>query len=367
MQPHRVIVNGRFLTAELTGVRRVATELLRHAHLQLLEQPELASRIDLSLWVPRNGRDNARALGLPFRVIGPLRGIAWEQVTLPLRARGQTILSLCNVGPIATSAAVTMLQDAQVRITPSSYTRWFRTWYRLQQPIVGRRHRRILTVSEFSRAQLAHYGHAPAEKTITIPNGADHVLRVQPDERVLPKLGLAPGRYVLALANTQPHKNIGRLLAAFGDPRLADLTLVLFGAADRQEFAALDHRVPPGVVFTGRITDGELWALYRSACCLAFPSLTEGFGLPPLEAMTLGCPVVVAPEGALPQTCGEAAVYVDAHQTEGWIREIRDLADSPARRARLIARGKTWAARFTWRNAASRLLAELVAVGERRP
>lgn len=366
MQLHRVIVNGRFLTAELTGVHRVAAELLRHAHICLLENPELASRLELQLWVPRNGRDAARALGLPFRVVGPLRGIAWEQVTLPLRARGRTILSLCNVGPIITRKAVTMLQDAQVHSTPASYSRGFRAWYRLQQPIVGRRHRRVLTVSEFSRAQLAHYGHAPAEKTITIPNGADHALRAPPDERVVEKLGLQPGRYVVALANTQPHKNIGMLLDAFSDKRLADLTLVLFGAASREQFKGLGHHVPPNTCFTGRISDGELWALYRGACCLAFPSLTEGFGLPPLEAMSLGCPAVVAPEGALPQTCGRAALYVDPSKADDWVTAIRMLADDPARREKMGQNGKAWAANFTWRNAASQLLAELAAVGDAR-
>lgn len=357
-----VVVNGKFLTAESTGVHRVAAELVRHAHALLAEDPALSSRLKLEVWVPPAGAERARQLGVPFRIVGPLSGIPWEQITLPARAKGRLILSLCNVGPLAARNAMTMFHDAQVHSTPESYSPYFRRWYRFHQPIAGRRHRRILTVSNFSREQLAHYGLARTDRTGVILNGVDHVLDIQPDESILGRVGVEPGRYVVALANVQPHKNIGILLKAFADPRLSDLDLVLFGAADAARFKAVGHTLPEGVRFAGRVSDGELRALYGSALCIAFPSTTEGFGLPPLEAMTTGCPAVVAPAGALPQTCGPAAVYADPSSVEEWVSAIRRIADDARYREEMRVGSKAWASSFTWRNAASRMVGELLAL-----
>lgn len=357
-----VVVNGKFLTAESTGVHRVAAELVRHAHALVAEDAQLAGRLSLEVWVPAAGEGRARELGVPFRVVGPLGGIPWEQITLPARANGSLILSLCNVGPLAARNAMTMFHDAQVHSTPQSYSPSFRHWYRFHQPIAGRRHRRILTVSDFSREQLAHYGLAATERTGVILNGVDHVLGIEPDESIIERLGVERGRFVVALANVQPHKNIALLLKAFADPRLAGLELVLFGSAGAAEFGAAGYAVPPNVRFAGRVSDGELRALYGSALCIAFPSTTEGFGLPPLEAMTMGCPAVVAPAGALPQTCGRAAVYADPSDAGEWIAAIRRIADDAAHREELRAGSKVWASSFTWRNAASRLVGELLAL-----
>lgn len=357
-----MVINGKFLTAESTGVHRVAAELVRHSHAILTDDEQLAKRLVLEVWVPASGVERARQLGVPFKVVGPLDGIPWEQITLPARADGRLILSLCNVGPLAARNAVTMFHDAQVHSTPESYSSAFRHWYRFHQPIAGRRHRRILTVSDFSRQQLAHYGLARPERTGVILNGVDHVLSVTPDDAVFDKLDIGSRRFVVALANTQPHKNIGVLLKAFADPRLADLALVLFGSAGSDAFAAAGHTLPENLRFAGRVSDGELRALYGGALCIAFPSTTEGFGLPPLEAMTMGCPAVVAPAGALPQTCGRAAAYADPANVEEWISAIRHLADDPEYRGRMSAGSRMWADGFTWRAAATRLVEELLAL-----
>lgn len=358
-KPRRIIVNGKFLGADQTGVHRVATELVRSTHAIIAEDPDLSARFRIEVWAPRNGRARAEALGVPFRIVGPFTGIAWEQITLPSRAGGDPILSLCNVGPLAYRNGVTIFHDAQVYLTPASYSAGFRMWYRFHQPIVGRRHRRILTVSEYSREQLARYGIARHEKIGVIANGVDHLAALDPDDTILSRHKLTPGRYVVALANTQPHKNIALLLKAFADDRLADLDLALFGPAGRASFAALGHNVPGNVRFVGKVSDAELLGLYRGALCLAFPSTTEGFGLPPVEAMTMSCPAVVAPAGALPQVCGDAAVYAHPERPGEWVDAIEKMATDEAFRQSQIQLGHERAASFTWKNAATRLIAEL--------
>jgi len=296
-----------------------------------------------------------------------LHRIAWEQCYLPLARRRDFILNLCNLGPPFHRDSATMIHDAQVYSAPESYRLPLRLWYKFLLFFIGRRHRVILTVSEFSKQELVRYGIARADKIVVVHNGCDHVLRVRPDERQLAVLGLEPRRYVLALANTQKHKNIGVLLDAFAGDALRDVELVLFGGATRADFERLGHTVPANVRFAGRIGDPELVGLMVHAGALAFPSLTEGFGLPPLEAMALGCPVVAAPSGALPEVCGDAALYADPFCADAWRRTLRSALDDAALRAALIAAGRRQAGRFTWEQAARHLFDTMKAVTRRQP
>lgn len=357
-----VVFNGKFLSASPTGVHRVAEELIRGVFARCAADPALERTLAPQLWVPSDGAEGARRAGLPHRVVGPLRGIPWEQITLPLRAQGRLLVNLCNVGPVLSTDAVTMFHDAQVHLSPGSYSPGFRAWYRFHQPIAGRRHRRILTVSHFSREQLALHGLVVADRIGVVHNGVDHMDLVEPDAGVLARLQLQPRRYVVALANTQVHKNIGVLLRAFADPRLSGLRLVLFGTADAGAFRDAGHVVPAGVCFAGRVSDAELRALYAQALCMAFPSRTEGFGLPPLEAMTQGCPAVVAPCGALPEVCGDAALYASPDVAADWVRQVSALADDPVLQQRLQDTARAQAAGFTWGEATRQLIDELLAV-----
>ncbi|MGE0776536.1 MAG: glycosyltransferase family 4 protein, partial [Sphingomonadaceae bacterium] len=246
--------------------------------------------------------------------------------------------------------------------TPKSYTLPYRIWHRFQQANIGRRHARILTVSEFSRMQLAGYGVTQKDRIGVVLNGVDHGADISPDPTILDRLDLRAGKYVLALANIKAHKNIGVLLRAFARPELSDTSLMLFGADGRAQFEQQGMSIPQNVRFAGKIDDAQLRALYKSALCLAFPSLTEGFGLPPLEAMREGCPSVVSPTGALPEVCGDAAIYADPHDPAAWAAEILKLTNDAALRQTLVQRGKEQAARFTWDKAARTLIRELMSI-----
>ncbi len=356
---HRFIINGKFLRAESTGVHRVAMELT-HALADLIEgrHPALAD-FEFEVWHTRDGSERAKAVRLPRRCVPFLTGIPWEQITLPLMQGQRTLLNLCNIGPVMSSNAITMIHDAQVHLSPASYRRGFRLWYRLVQPILGKRNRRILTVSTFSKVQLATLGLCRDERVGVVHNGADHILRVETKASTVARLGLVPKRYVVGLSSTQEHKNIGLLLKAFSDGRLADIKLVLFGATPRSAFEDLRFAVPANVIFAGRLSDAELRGLLSDALCLAFPSTTEGFGLPPLEAMFVGCPVLAAPCGALPEVCGDGAIYVDAHDATGWASVLNSLAANPELCAERVAAGKVHSTSYTWHAAALKLVSEL--------
>lgn len=356
---HRFIINGKFLRAESTGVHRVAMELANALADLVREKHFAVADMTFEVWHTSDGSMRAEAVKLPKRAVNFLTGIPWEQLTLPLTKRRGILVSLCNIGPVASSDAVTMIHDAQVHLSPQSYSRGFRWWYHLIQPLLGRRNRRILTVSEFSKTQIAALGICRADRIGVVHNGVDHILRVAADRSPIAALGLTVGRYVVALSTAQAHKNIAILLKAFAHPQLADLPLVLVGGTGRDAFIAGGIGVPDNVRFAGRVTDEALRGLMEGALCLAFPSTTEGFGLPPLEAMLLGCPAVVAPCGALPEVCGNAVRYVAPDDAMAWVSAIRELADNSVDRLALVQLGRDHARQFTWRKAALTLVAEL--------
>jgi glycosyltransferase involved in cell wall biosynthesis len=223
-------------------------------------------------------------------------------------------------------------------------------------PVLGRRHTRIAAVSHYSAAQLERFGVAAADRISVIPNGADHLLSHDARPQIRARLQLAERRFVVALANRQVHKNIGLLLKAFSAPALGALTLVLVGADDRASFEAQGHTIPANVVFAGRVDDGELRALLEAALCVAFPSTTEGFGLPPLEGMTVGCPAILAPCGALPEVGGEAALYAAADDPRQWVEAIHTLAADQGMWKQYSDAGRQRASLFTWDRAGDKLI-----------
>lgn len=350
--------NGKFLSANATGVHRVAEELLREAH-ALVQDDRNKYAINAEIICPRNVKRTLGMTEFPQREAGLFTWQFWEQFDLPQLGRDRLLVSLCNLGPISTRRAITMIHDAQVFLTPESYSLPFRTWYQFALPMIGRRHLKVLTVSNYSRDELVRFGVAPREKIEVIHNGVDHILRIRADPAIVERLGLAPRRYACALANTQKHKNIPLLLRAFASPELADLRLVLVGGAGAEAFEKLGVEIPDNVVFAGRVSDGELRGLMEEALCYLCPSTTEGFGLPPLESMTLGVPAVVAPMGALPEICGDAALYADSDDASAWTRAIVGLSRDVARWSAYSKQGREQAAMFTWRKAAEKLLALL--------
>jgi glycosyltransferase involved in cell wall biosynthesis len=261
---------------------------------------------------------------------------------------------------------VTLIHDAHVYLTPASHSRSFEAWYRFALPRIAAAAAKIVTVSNYSRERLIEHGVVAADKIEVAPNGGDHLLGVSSDPAVVRRLGLERRGYVLAQANAQAHKNINRLFDVVRGPGLGAMKLVLAGPDGRAAFAARGVTAPEEVIFAGYVSDGELRALYENAACLAFPSLTEGFGLPPLEAMSLNCPAIVAPCGALPETCAAGALYIPPDDTDAWAEALRGMAFDNSPREALVARGRANVEGFRWIDSAQRFLNVIEAAGGER-
>jgi glycosyltransferase involved in cell wall biosynthesis len=359
-----IAFNGKFLSASPTGVHRVAAELTTHVDRQLTDY---ANGSFAGTWDVICPKDRKYALDLKNMrcwSAGVFTWQPWEQFDLPTLARGKVLVNLCNLAPLLHRHSITMIHDAQVFTTPQSYGRAFRNWYRFALPRIGATAARILTVSEFSKSQLVKVGIADPGKIQVIHNGVDHMKTIVSSRDAVIRLGLTRNKYVVALASTQDHKNISVLLKAFALTTMSGFKLVLVGRAREPEFRAAGMRPPNNTIFAGYVTDGEMRGLMEEAACFALPSTTEGFGLPPVEAMAVGCAAVVAPCGALPEVCGSAAVYVDATDVEGWGQAMKTFAEDGIARQAAINKGLEHVKDLTWHQAASTLLGTIYEVAK---
>jgi glycosyltransferase involved in cell wall biosynthesis len=360
-----VFLNGRFMSQSITGVQRAATELVCGLDALLGE----AGGPAVTLLLPHGdvGRLTLQHIGVERS--GRLRGHLWEQTELPRRAAGGLLVSLCNLGPLNYRPQIVMIHDSQVFAIPENFSTLFRAYYRMALPRLGRIASRILTVSEFSRGELERYGVVARDKSRVIHNGADHIVRQPADDSMLRRLRLQAGQYVLAVGSDNRNKNYGLLRAVA--PRLRDsgLSVVIAGGSNNAVFGAgqAGRDTEAGTVLQcAGLNDGELRALYEQALCLAIPSLYEGFGLAAAEAMLCGCPVVASRLGALPEVCGDAALYCDAVDPRDLERRILQLASDPALREAQVRKGRLQSRQFTWRRSAQQLLDEIAGLAGRQ-
>jgi glycosyltransferase involved in cell wall biosynthesis len=353
-------INGKFTCQHTTGVQRTASGLLTAL------DDELASgrRDPAHRWIllcPPEGRPPALKC-IEVRVIGRpgMSRMLWEQWVLPRASSDGVLMNLAGSAPAFHKRQVCMLHDAAVFDRPEAYTFLFRTWYRLLFSRLARRARVLLTVSEYSRDRLAQHLRMSIDRLHVVPNGADHLGAVEPDTSVFARFGIVPGGYVLAVGSSNPNKNLPALEQAMRRVHAGTgLRLVLVGGVNTHVFArsAADTLGDAVVVNrTGPVSDAELKALYEHAVALAFPSLYEGFGLPPLEAMACGCPVLAARAAAIPEVCGDGVSYFDPSDGADIERSLREMVEEPGRRDALRAAGFAHVGRYRWDHSARQLL-----------
>jgi len=351
----KITINGKFLGANLNGVHRTAA----HYTEQLVARMGEAHTVRLLAPVASAGHPDFPTL-MAEQVKGRFgSGQGWEMLTLPMAAQGSLLVNFCNLAPLLHSNSVVMIHDAQTFLFPEDYTGRQATFYRLLLPLIARRARRILTVSEFSRQSLAAHGVGTLDKIDVVHNGTDHILAAAADAAILARHGLVRGRYVMTLGSAKGYKNMRTVFAAMQAPAPGGLPLVVAGGPGLAEYRGRGWQPPEGTIFTGFISDAELRALYENAAVFVFPSLTEGFGLPPVEAMQCGCPVVAARAGAMPEVCEDAAMLVEADKPEEYRIAIEQVLGNEQLAAQLRLAGAKRASELSW-DAAGRRLSKLL-------
>jgi glycosyltransferase involved in cell wall biosynthesis len=288
-------------------------------------------------------RPGRYAVARPPAALSHRAGHAWEQGWLPIAARGaQWLLCPANLAPLASRNTAVVVHDAASLREPSWYSGAYARWQRFALPRIASRARLVITVSEFSRDELRELLGVDAA---VVPGGVGEAFSAQADAGAAREaLGL-DRPYVLTVASRIARKNLAALGESARRLRASGIELVAAGG-DRPQFRAEPDG--SGLRELGHVPDEHLPGLYAGALCFVLPSLYEGFGLTCLEAMACGTPVVAADAGALPETCGGAALLVDPRDQVA----IADTIERAAGDERLAAAGIARAGEFTWERSA---------------
>jgi glycosyltransferase involved in cell wall biosynthesis len=293
---------------------------------------ELARRDDVTV--------SALSFGRSDRASTLVRDAAWYPFALGRERDADVLHCPTYRGPLRSRLPlVVTVHDLAVFRHPAAFNRWTRTYSPLLVPRVLREARRIIAVSDFTKGELVELLHVPVDKIRVVPNGVDDEFR-----RDGPA---ADGEYVLAVGTLEPRKNLQRLIDA---ARRSDVELRVVGARGWGGVEVAGN----GVRWLGEVSDAELARQYRGARCLAYPSLYEGFGIPVLEAMACGVPVVTSRGTAMEEVAAGAAVLVDALDPAEIAEGIERAA---ADRDQLVPRGLERARRFRWDAVAAETLA----------
>jgi glycosyltransferase involved in cell wall biosynthesis len=341
-----------------------------------VEIPDPVDRIEVTVGEAPSRAASARGRRRWRDMFAMGRAVARSNIDLMYFPATYSFFPVWNVGRLV----VTMHDTLPFTHPELVFPRWSgRLAWRLKETAAASRADRIVTVSEASRRALLSWSGWSGERIRVITEGPDPIFRPRGDDPmaalVLRKLGLAPdARFLLYVGGLSPHKNLLRLVEAFAQSAPADVVLVLTG--DLQDVfhthvpeirAAIErHHLSHRVLMTGFVPDTDLVFVYGRAYALVQPSLLEGFGLPAVEAMACGTPVVASRAGSLPEVVGDAGVYFDPTDVGSMAQAIRNLLDDPAERQALARLARERSALFSWDASACALIECFDELGDKK-
>lgn len=354
---HYILINGRFLSQALTGVQRYALELIYAIDRLLYEDSYKFKNISFVLLIPHNAKQLPDLKHIVIKQVGRFTGHLWEQLELPIYVKKGLLIGFCNTGPLLIKNQVVTLCDASVYRVPEAYSILFKMWYRLLFVTIGRRVKGLLTISAFSRDELvACCGIKLKKITVTYPGIDHHGWNEKHGTTLTDNIPPVTRPFVLAVSSMSPHKNFHALIDAVMLLGETDFDVIIAGGTNHAIFKSADILLPNTVKHVGYVSDEELKSLYSQASCFIYPSLYEGFGLPPLEAMSNGCPVIVARAGSLPEVCGDAALYCDPRDPQDIADKISTMMSDVELQNMFKTKGLLHSKIFTWEKCARETL-----------
>lgn len=339
----QVSVNARFLIQPLTGIQRYAYNIcVRIPELRLIT-PDAP--------LPQYTR------------ISPTRTVVvksvfpshlWEQIVLPRHVpKNELLWSPSSIGPIASKKYVLTVHDIASIEHPEWYDSKYAIFYRILLPISLKRAKHVITVSKFCKKRLETVFNIKPEKISVVYSGvAEHFLSGKSVNPCSEEYNL-PETYVLAVGALSPRKNLHRLLQAWASisHEFNNTWLIIAGdvGLSFSNMTTLGE-LPSRTIHIKKVSDTLLGSLYRNATAFVYPSLYEGFGLPILEAMACGTPVITSNCTSMPEIAGDAALLVNPYDVSSIASAIQQLLRDSALRERLRSLGIAHAAKFSWEN-----------------
>lgn len=341
-----IYINGRFLTQPMTGVERYAYNMCKA--LASLQQPFII----VCPPAPIQPCYDVRKFNIVTFGFG--KSHFWEQCVLPFFFIGKKDYILFNfsgLGSIFVNNKVMIIHDLSFLHQPKWFSRAYYWWYKMMTPLAVRTSKHIITISKFSKNEILKYYPFVDENHISVIYGAADSSLFHPHENI----AAAPERFVLAVSSIDPRKNFETLIKAFEG--IGDCKLYIVGSANRVFSFQNSLKAQHNIKFLGRISDEELVRLYCQAECFVFPSVYEGFGLPPLEAMLCGCPVLASDIPVIHEVCQNAAIYfnpTDINDIRATIRNF--LNQSETKRLEIRQQGIDTASKYSWEQAAKSVI-----------
>ena len=363
----RIAIDAHSIGTKLGGNESYATNLI-----EALAQVDSSNNYTLYVTTPEaNDRFNGRWPNFRVRTIRPHTPLIRIPLTLSAELRKNPVDVLhvqFTAPPFCPCPVVVSIHDLSFEHLPQTFNRRSRTQLRLTVRHSARRAARILSLSEHTRSDIAATYGIDSTRITAIPLAAPAHFGPVQDERELQRVrhtyGI-DGDYVLSVGSIQPRKNLARLVRAYASLRTKYANgkfpkLVLAGKCawlyDETLRALQDTRIRDSVVLTGYVPEADLPALYSGSICFVYPSLFEGFGLPPLEAMKCGAPVVVGNRTSIPEVVGDAAIALDPYNEAEISSAIEQVVNDSDLRDKLRVKGFERAQQFDWQETARRTL-----------
>ncbi|MDP8634653.1 glycosyltransferase family 1 protein [Serratia marcescens] len=345
-----IYVNARFLTQNLTGVQRFAEQIS-------LEFKKIRS--DVVFLAPPDILRDEIASKLDVIKIGERGGHFWEQLTLPNYLKkngGGLLINLGNTGPVFYRNQVVTHHDVTYKKFPQSYSWKFRSIYNTFIPLMLKNSRALITVSEFSKDEIDSVYHYGKDRINVIYNASSDVFK----KKAITSNSQEANKYFLAVSSPSFHKNFHGLIKAFSKAEKFDgYSLKIIGEKSQNlggiDLDELIKNCKNKIEFLGRVSDDELVELYSNAYSFIFPSLYEGFGIPPLEAQACDCPVLSSNAASMPEVLSDSAIFFNPEDESEIVNAMYMIRDNPTLRVQLIEKGRENVKRFSWVNSAQQL------------
>ena len=340
----KIYINGRFLTQKLTGVNRFAYELCLALS---------AKGVDFQIIAPKNINKNYDVSKFKMRFWGHGNSHFWEQITLAfyfLFKKNYLLINFSGLGSIFLKKQFITIHDLSFMKNPKWFSKKYYYFYKILTPIVAKKALHILTVSNFSKKEIQKYLNINENKISVIYNAVS--------EKFNSKTSFSEKKdYILSVASIEPRKNFDRLLAAA--KLLDNNTKLLVVGSTNKVFGNVNLEQNNRAEFLGYVSDNELKKYYSNALLFIYPSIYEGFGLPPLEAMASGCPVVLSDIEVFHEVFGEAAIYFNPYDINDIAQKIDEVLKSKETQEKLISQGYDLVKKYSYENSASIILSQI--------
>lgn len=321
--------NGRFVVRKQTGQERFASELL-------FEFDKICEKDEFELVVPQYATSIPSYKNIKVVRYGKVKSHFWEQISFYhyLRQHHLVSINLTTTCPLL-AAGIVCIHDAayfeiQKLLTRSWYGKFSAIWHHGMIKAAKRSHYPLLTVSHYSQVRLAHYLNIPLERFHVISNAWQHFNRVEADESIFKKLPphFSKGAYFMALSSISPQKNFVWVKEVA--KRNPSKKFIIVGRAERITKGGTKTLAEDNIFFTGYLTDGEIKALMHGCQAFIHPAIYEGFGIPPMEALSCGAAIIISTASCLPEIYGPSAHYIDPYDYDVDLDEVMSGPVQPA-------------------------------------